>query len=98
LGVDERGELNSPVTSTNTIFAETPATVTLTAISAGTKMQGDGRATLWLQNGTGWQIELHLAPEPSNSSNIRLFGSAVPLTINECTGHMPGGCPPPKST
>jgi hypothetical protein len=86
LGVDQRGELNALVTSTKTIFAETPATVTLTAISAGTNGEGEGRATLWLLNGTGWEIDLHLFVEPSGGHNVRLFGSAIPLTINECGG------------
>lgn len=98
-GVDERGALNGPVTTTNTIFAETPATVTLTAISSGSRMEGDGRAMLWLQNGTGWEIELHVVPEPS-ASNMRLFGTAIPMAVNECAGHMDEGgpCPPLKFT
>jgi hypothetical protein len=94
LGVEESGETNGPPTTTKEIFAETPGIVTLTTIPWGSKEEGDGHATLWLRNGTGWQIDLHLLTEPSGGHNIRLFGTAVPATINECVPVMGSGlCP-----
>jgi hypothetical protein len=91
LGVDESGEFNEPPTATKMIFAETPGIVTVATISstpkAGEKLEGEGRVTLWLRNGNGWQIDLHILTEPGGG-NTRLLGTVIPTTIDECAGFM----------
>ncbi len=96
MGVDDSGELNGPATTAKMIFAETPGILTLTSLRSGSSNeQGDGRATLWLRNGAGWQIDLRLLTEPAGGINIRLLGTASPTTVDECAGLYGGTvCPP----
>jgi hypothetical protein len=99
LGTDESGEFNEPPTTTKMIFGETPGIVTVATISSsakpGEKLEGEGHVTLWLRNGSGWQIDLHILTEPDGGGNIRLLGTATPTTIDDCAGFMGGTiCPP----
>lgn len=92
VGIEDSGEFNKPPTATKMIFSETPGIVTVATISssakAGEKLEGEGRVTLWLRNGNGWQIDLHILTEPGGGGNIRLLGTAIPTTIDECAGVM----------
>lgn len=81
------------------IFGETPGIVTVATISsnpkAGEKLEGEGHVTLWLRNGSGWQIDLHILTEPAGGGNIRVLGTALPTTFDECAGVMGSTiCPP----
>jgi hypothetical protein len=87
LGTEEAGPVNAVATRTKTLFAETPAIVTLATISPpGPNVEADGHATLWLSNSAGWQIDLHLVTDALG--NTTLFGTAIPATVNTCVPTM----------
>jgi hypothetical protein len=90
VGVDESGEFNEPPTTTKMIFGETPAIVTVATISSnarfGERLEGEGQVTLWLRNGSDRQIDPHILSEPNGGGNIRLFGTAIPTTFDQCEG------------
>jgi hypothetical protein len=90
LGTDERGPVNSPVTSTSTISALAPAIVSLGTVSPS--MESQGHATIWLANHSGWDIDVELIS--GEGGNTRLIGTAIPATNGFCIGGAPmGECP-----
>jgi hypothetical protein len=94
LGTDQRGSEHADVTKTTMTTAQTPAIVALTAAS-GAHSQSEGHATLLLDDGTSWRIDVDLLTDASG--NVRLIGTAVPSsatapdTLLCSAGH--GACP-----
>jgi hypothetical protein len=89
-GSDERGTSNGAITTSKTVYAETPATVDVTSIT-GKGTQSRSHATVWLEDGTGWSIDLELFTE--SLGNARLIGTAIPVTRAVCVGYIPPGPP-----
>jgi hypothetical protein len=89
-GSDERGTSNGAITTSKTLYAETPATVDVTSIT-GKGTQSRSHATVWLEDGTGWAIDLDLFTE--SLGNARLIGTAMPVTRAVCVGYIPPGPP-----
>jgi hypothetical protein len=90
-GTDERGTSNGAITSSNTIYSETPATVTVTGIT-GKGAQGHAHVTVWQEDGTGWSIDLEQFWD-GGLGNSRVIGTAVPVTKPVCSGYIPGSPP-----
>ena len=89
-GTDQRGTSNGAITESRAVDAETPATVDVTAIS-GKGTQGHAHATVWLEDGSGWSIDLEVFTD--TLGNARLIGTAVPVNKPVCWGYIPPGPP-----
>jgi hypothetical protein len=77
MGTDARGTVNSLVTTTNAVYAETPSTTAITATSGPSK-QSEGRATVLLSDGSAWHVDVDLVSDIAG--NVRLTGTAMPAS------------------